>query len=142
MIFTSCYRKTVYNESVAIENLTWNYQQKAFFEVNIQNTHSIHDFYLNVRHLENYRYSNLYVFLNIEFPSGVQTRDTIECILAFPDGKWVGKSSGKLIETSVLLNPCLKFPEEGIYHFEVEQGMRETNLEGISDIGISIRNID
>ena len=98
--------------------------------------HDNKDHNLNVRHLENYRYSNLFVFMHTEFPNGNVTHDTIECMLAMPDGRWMGKGSGTFRSAKVLLNPALRFPLKGDYHFEIEQAMREKELKGITDIGI------
>ncbi|MBQ2499473.1 MAG: gliding motility lipoprotein GldH, partial [Bacteroidales bacterium] len=94
-------------------------------------------FYLNIRHLENYRYSNLYVFLHTEFPNGNITHDTIECTFARPDGSWMSKGSGTIRSAKILLNPALRFPLSGSYHFEIEQAMRDDVLKGITDIGLS-----
>ena len=71
-------------------------------------------------------------------PNGNITHDTIECILATPDGHWVGKSSGSMRNVRINLNE-LRFPLKGTYHFEIEQAMREPVLKGISDIGLFIK---
>ncbi|MBR4137693.1 MAG: gliding motility lipoprotein GldH, partial [Bacteroidales bacterium] len=102
----------------------------------VNDTLTDYAFYLNIRHLENYRYSNLYVFMHTTFPNGNVTHDTIECILAMPDGRWMGKGSGTMRSANVLLNPALRFPLSGEYHFEIEQAMREKELRGITDIGL------
>ena len=96
------------------------------------------DFGIGLRHLENYRYSNLFVFLHTRMPNGNITHDTIECTLATPEGRWIGKSSGSMRDLVVPLNENLRFPLTGTYHFEIEQAMREPVLKGISDIGLYI----
>ena len=63
---------------------------------------------------------------------------TIECTLATPEGRWIGKGSGSMRDLTVPLNENLRFPLTGTYHFEIEQAMREPVLKGISDIGIYI----
>ena len=95
-------------------------------------------FGIGLRHLENYRYSNLFVFLHTKMPNGNVTHDTIECTLATPEGQWIGKSSGSMRDLLVPLNENLHFPLSGSYHFEIEQAMREPALKGISDIGLYI----
>ena len=99
-------------------------------------------FYLNLRHLENYRYSNFYMFLHTTFPNGSQTHDTIECILAYPDGRWIGKGSGSMRTSKILLNNNLQFPLKGNYHFEIEQAMRDAELKGITDIGVRFEKVE
>ena len=134
----SCGNKSVFNENIVIPEARWDNTQLPYFDVNIDDTVGVHSFYINVRHLENYRYSNLYVFLHTTFPNGNQTHDTIECMLAHPDGSWVGRGTGSMRSSEILLNESLRFPVKGTYHFEIEQAMREPVLKGITDIGLHI----
>ncbi|MBO4574226.1 MAG: gliding motility lipoprotein GldH [Bacteroidales bacterium] len=136
VMMTSCGRNTLYDESVVIPDAKWDNQNIPYFDVTVDDTLANYAFYLNIRHLENYSYSNLYVFMHTEFPNGNITHDTIECTLAFPDGRWMGKGSGTMRSAKVVLNPALRFPLNGTYHFEIEQAMRQKELRGITDIGI------
>ena len=136
-ILSSCVNKNViFDESVVISNAAWNNQDFPYFDVNVEDTTSTYNFYLNIRHLENYRYSNFYMFLHTTFPDGNQTHDTIELVLSYPDGRWIGKGSGSMRDNNILLNNNLHFPAKGNYRFEIEQAMRESVLEGITDVGI------
>lgn len=137
-VMSSCSNRMMYDESVVIPEAKWDNKNIPYFDVNVEDTVSIYSFALNVRHIENYRYSNLYIFLHTTFPNGNVTHDTIECTLAYPDGSWVGKGSGSMRSGKILLNPNLRFPIGGVYHFEMEQAMRDEVLKGIADIGISI----
>lgn len=137
-VMSSCSNRMMYDESVVIPETKWDNKNVPYFDVNVEDTVSIYSFALNVRHMENYRYSNLYIFLHTTFPNGNVTHDTVECTLAYPDGSWVGKGSGSMRFDKILLNPNLRFPLGGVYHFEIEQAMRDDILKGIADIGISI----
>lgn len=137
-VMSSCSSSMMYDESVVIPEAKWDNKNIPYFDVNVEDTISVYSFALNVRHIENYRYSNLFVFLHTTFPNGNVTHDTIECTLAYPDGSWVGKGSGSMRSDKILLNPNLRFPLGGVYHFEIEQAMRDEILKGIVDVGISI----
>ena len=134
-------RNVVFDESVIISNASWNNQEFPYFDVNIEDTLSPYNFYLNIRHLENYRYSNFYMFLHTTFPNGNQTHDTIELVLAYPDGRWIGDGSGSMRNNNILLNNNLYFPLKGTYRFEIEQAMREDILDGITDVGICFEKL-
>ena len=143
IVVGSCGNKNViFDESVIINNASWNNEDLPYFDVNVEDTLSTYAFYLNIRHLENYRYSNFYMFLHSTFPNGNPTHDTIECILAYPDGRWVGEGSGSMRASKILLNNTLRFPLKGCYHFEIEQAMREDVLEGITDIGVCFEKVE
>ena len=136
IMLASCGNSKLYDESVVIPDAKWDNENIPGFDVAVDDTLTDYAFYLNIRHLENYRFSNLYVFMHTTFPNGNVTHDTIECTLAYPDGHWMSKGSGTMRSAKVLLNPALRFPLRGDYHFEIEQAMREKELYGISDIGL------
>ena len=136
ILFASCSNNKLYNESIVIPEARWDNDMIPYFDVAVNDTLTDYAFYLNIRHLESYRYSNLFVFMHTTFPNGNQTHDTIECTLAMPDGRWMGKGSGTMRSAKILLNPALRFPLKGDYHFEIEQAMREKVLNGIADIGL------
>ena len=127
-----------FNKRVVIPEAEWRQENRIALDADIYDTISSYVFGIGLRHLENYRYSNLFVFLHIRMPNGNITHDTIECTLATPEGKWLGKSSGSMRDMVIPLNNNLKFPLSGQYHFEIEQAMREPILKGISDIGLFI----
>ena len=127
-----------FNKRIVIPEAEWAQGNRMAFDVNIDDTINGFVFGIGLRHLENYRYSNLFVFLHTRMPNGNVTHDTIECTLATPEGRWIGKSSGSMRDLTIPLNENLQFPLSGTYHFEIEQAMREPVLKGISDIGLYI----
>ena len=135
-IFSCGNKNVIFDESVIIQNASWDNQELPYFDVKVEDTLSAYNFYLNIRHLENYRYSNFYMFLHTTFPNGSQTHDTVEIVLAYPDGRWVGSGTGSMRNNNILLNDNLYFPLKGNYRFEIEQAMREPVLEGVTDVGI------
>ncbi len=137
VIITACGNKG-FDQRKVIPEAKWSVENRIPFDVTVNDSIGIYAFGMSLRHMENYRYSNLYVFLHTTFPNGNLTHDTIQLMLATPEGRWVGKSSGSLRDLRITLNPHMRFPMKGTYHFEIEQAMRETELKGISDIGLFI----
>ena len=137
-LFLSACTSDSFDRRTVIPEAEWRQENRVAFDVDINDTLNGYVFGIGLRHLENYRYSNLFVFLHTRMPNGNVTHDTIECTLATPEGKWLGKSSGSMRDLTVPLNESLRFPLTGTYHFEIEQAMREPVLKGISDIGLYI----
>ncbi|MBR4562359.1 MAG: gliding motility lipoprotein GldH [Bacteroidales bacterium] len=137
-LFLSACTSSNFNMRAVIPEAEWDQNYHIAFDVPVDDTISGYVFGIGLRHLENYRYSNLFVFLHTRMPNGNVTHDTIECTLATPEGRWIGKSSGSMRDLLVPLNENLCFPLSGTYHFEIEQAMREPKLKGISDIGLYI----
>jgi gliding motility-associated lipoprotein GldH len=136
--FSGCDKGTVFDKSQDIPDDVWKSGQVIRFDVPLQDTVNIYKFYLNLRHSTDYRFANIFLFINTTFPDGSRGRDTVECILADPSGKWVGKGISNIRDNQVLLRRGLRFPKKGTYIFEFEQAMREPALEGIMDIGLRI----
>jgi len=137
VLLTSCIDDS-FERRIVIPEAEWRQEDRISFDVDINDTLNGYVFGLEFRHLENYRYSNLFVFLHTQMPNGNITHDTIECTLATPEGRWIGKSSGSMRDLRVPLNENLLFPLKGTYHFQIEQAMREPVLKGISDMGLFI----
>jgi gliding motility-associated lipoprotein GldH len=137
-LLASCGKDAMYDNTKRIPRGVWNKEETVRFEVPVTDTVHPYRFYLNVRHSTDYRYSNVYFFINTVFPDGKKARDTVECILAQPDGKWIGKGISGTRDNQILLRVGLRFPMKGTYLFEFEQAMREDTLNGISDVGLRL----
>jgi gliding motility-associated lipoprotein GldH len=138
VLMTSCGSGVVYDNTKSFDGDVWKSDQIIRFDVNLKDTVSIHSFYLSLRHKTTYRFANLFLFIHTTYPNGKEARDTVECILAEPSGKWLGKGITNIRDYQVLLRRGLRFPQTGTYVFELEQAMREPELEGVMDIGLRI----
>ena len=138
VFFSSCDKKALFEKNTPLYNAEWSKHEIIPFEVNISDTASVYNFYINIRNNTDYAYANLYLFMNTRYPDKEVSRDTIECILADKNGKWFGKGWGKYRFLSLPLGKNVKFFQTGTYIFEFEQAMRTDTLKNISDIGIRI----
>lgn len=140
LFFTSCGKSAFFEENRHITSDKWKQGDTLHYKVLVTDTLHYFDFYLNMRNRSNYRYRNLYLFINTKFPGGGIARDTVECILAAADGKWYGKGMGDIKDSRILLKKAVRFPHAGTYVIGIEQAMREKQLAGISDVGLRIES--
>ncbi|MCX6273067.1 MAG: gliding motility lipoprotein GldH [Bacteroidetes bacterium] len=134
----SCDKSRVFDESSRIRNAEWNRHWPVFFQFPIQDTNALYNVYLQIRNTTDYPFSNLYLFLSTREPDGTKGRDTVECILAGPDGKWTGQGPGKLKANKLLVKKGMRFQHRGTYQIGIEQAMRTEVLTGIADVGIRV----
>lgn len=134
----SCDPARVFEENKKMENNAWDQKSPAVFLVNIRDTAPAYNVYLNVRNAGFYGFSNLFLFINTRFPQGQLVRDTVECTLATPDGKWLGDGLGDIWDNRILFKKDVRFPQPGEYRFELIQAMRINPLPGIMDAGLRI----
>jgi gliding motility-associated lipoprotein GldH len=137
-VLNSCDSNRVYEENFSVENNVWNYEDVKTFAFDITDTLSPLDLYVNIRTTSDYQYSNLYVYLYSAYPNGYSDKDTLEFILAEQDGKWLGESSGTVIENQILISRGGRFPYSGKYTFKIQHAMREKDLPEIIDIGFRV----
>jgi len=136
--FCACDSSAVFEKNQSIKDETWNSKDVVSFDVNITDTLSLHNFYINIRNTTDYNYSNIFLFIDTYLPDDTHSRDTIEFILAEIDGKWLGKGLGKIKENRILIKRSVVFPMIGLYKISLEQAMRVNDLNGIADVGIRI----
>ncbi len=135
---TSCDSKRVFEQNTDIPDNIWNKNEPISFEVPITDTVTLHNVYVNVRNAGSYAFSNLYLFLDTQYPDQTVSRDTLECILADPSGKWLGDGSGDIWDNQILFKKNVRFKHQGTYKFKFEQAMRVSKLPMIMDIGLRI----
>lgn len=137
----SCDSSMVFEKNKEIGKSGWNKSDIAKFNAEINDNTIPYNFYINIRNTNDYQFSNVFLFVKTLYPDGKISVDTVECYLADLDGKWLGKSSGRVIDNRILFKKNVKFPEKGMYSFEFEQAMRVDMLEGIEDFGIRIEKV-
>ena len=92
----SCDSNRIYEKNISIKNSVWELSEKPSFEFNNIDTVSVINLKINIRHSSLYPYSNLWLFINTIDPYGVLNIDTLECVLAKKDGKWIGHGLGDI----------------------------------------------
>ena len=130
--------QVLFQENQKVPNKNWEREHTILFDVEVEDTVKGYDFYIDLRNEGTYPYSNIYMFVNTTFPSGKTVRDTVECILADPSGRWLGKGLGDILDNHILFKQNIRFPKRGVYKVEFEHGMRMKELPAILDVGISI----
>jgi len=139
---SSCDSSKVYEEFVEIDAYTWDMNSPVRYEFEITDTVALHNVYINVRHANQYPYSNLWLFIDSWAPSGQKAVDTLECVLADDHGKWLGSGLGDIWDTQILWKKNVRFASPGKYHVEYKQAMRTEQLVGIMDMGLRVELAD
>lgn len=143
ILFTGCHQNEVYFEYKTVPSGEWNKDSLIQFNFHIDDTIGKYDMFLHLRHYGNYPYQNAWLFLEFIQPkdSITGTTDTIEFYLADNYGKWLGTGVGALKEMPVYLRKQIQFPDTGIYTLRVKQGMRDSLLSGVNDVGLRIEKV-
>lgn len=138
----SCDSNRLYEKYISFEDTIWPRGEKAIFDVEVIDTISRYDLYVNFRHAGDYNYKNLYLFTEIIGPNNLSAVDTLQMILADNRGNWLGKGIGDLYDYTFLFKQDVSFPANGEYVFKIEQAMRDEKLKNVTDIGLRIEKIE
>ncbi|MCY0969148.1 gliding motility lipoprotein GldH [Chryseobacterium wangxinyae] len=129
------------NEDVTMNpiNNKWSKKTAQKFKLEITDPENLKNIIFVVRNNNEYPYSNIRFIVNFKNPkSKIAVVDTLNYILAKPNGEWLGTGFGETKETLFQYRTNYKFPEKGIYEINIQQAMRNDNLPGIEDLGIKV----
>ncbi len=138
VVLSSC-QTTVYEEIKTIDNGKFVYNDTISFDLNIYTTNKPYNVYIDIENTDNYKYSNLFLFVYITSPDNNTIVDTIDVFMADYKGKWVGKPKGENYYGKYLFKQAVAFPKQGIYKTSIVQGMRDDTLKGINKIGLTLQ---
>jgi gliding motility-associated lipoprotein GldH len=160
LLLWSCEQPAFYERSYTFKRNTWEQNVKPRFVVDLKELDKEHVFVLTLRTTTDYKYSNLWVFLNTKNPKGETTREPVEIAVTNPDGSWVGKKTGTIVETEVVfirskdgqfevfdrpgLPPRMlkcSLADAGKYTFMVEQGITQTAIDEVLDLTLLVEKL-
>ena len=142
LFLTSCNDNRVFDSYKSIPASGWKKDSPVVFSFDIASTSQQHNLYLNVRYRIAYKYSNLWLFVEITAPDGTVKDDIIEITLADATGKWLGEGFGGLKTMVNIFRKGETFDKTGVYTVKIQQSMSEDNLKGINDIGFMVEKAE
>lgn len=138
-VIFACNNNSGFGEYKTIPRSTWHRDSMVVFQIPVTDTLKNHDLYVDVRNDIEYKYSNLWLFIDIIQPGDTTAvTDTLEVTLADPSGKWLGHGFGGVKTSEILFRENVFFPVSGNYEIQIKQGMRGQQLEGITEVGFRV----
>ena len=136
---SSCQRSTLLNKTFDTPQPAWAYHEPVCFDLMVEDTTLPYDVTFSLKHTRNFEWMNAFFLITTVFPDMNTTIDTLECVLAMPDGRWLGSRLGKYRSLGFLYKQHIRFPMPGQYRFEVRHAMRNDSLQNINSVGLQIR---
>ena len=137
-VLTSCINDS---EQVFLNNLNgkWDKKTEQKFDFKITDAQNPKNIIFVVRNNNDYPYSNIRMIVNFwDMQTKKKSTDTLNYIMAEPNGAWIGKGFGDTKEIQFQYKVKYQFPANGDYSIGIIQAMRNDNLPGIEDIGVKI----
>jgi gliding motility-associated lipoprotein GldH len=145
----SCDSNRVFDEYQSVSG-QWDKDRIIEFKVTPPDTTNAYNLYVNLRNTEDYKYSNLFLIVELNYPNGKALKDTLKYKMANPDGTFLGTGFSDIKENKLWFKgheePFI-FDEKGEYSINIQHAMRENGsingidkLEGITDVGFRIEH--
>jgi gliding motility-associated lipoprotein GldH len=144
VMLCSCDDKRLFDDYKTIAN-GWHKDSIIAFEFDQKNMVGKHNLYVNIRNNNDYKYSNLFLIVSMEHPNGFTKVDTLQYLMASPDGTLLGEGFTDVKENKLFYKQNFKFSKAGKYKIRIQQAVRKTGkiagdkkLEGISAVGFRL----
>ncbi|WP_029296243.1 gliding motility lipoprotein GldH [Chryseobacterium hispalense] len=139
ILFFSCNSSSTDEVIMNSVDNKWNKKSEQKFNLEISDPQNPKNIIFVVRNNNEYPYSNIRFIVNFtDLQTKKKQTDTLNYILAKPNGEWLGTGFGDTKETLFQYKLNYRFPAKGKYEIDLAQAMRNDILPGIEDIGVKI----
>lgn len=131
---------------------SWELDRAIQFNFTAPDSTNNYGLFINLRNNKDYRYNNLFLIAELNYPNGKTLIDTLEYQMAKPNGEFLGTGFSDLKENKLWykgFNEPFVFEELGDYQLKLKHAMRNNgevegvkHLEGITDLGFRIEALN
>ena len=139
-----CDSSQVFDEYQSVSS-NWDKDELIEFNVSPPDTTNAYDLFINLRNTNDYKYSNIFLIVELNHPNGKVVKDTLEYRMTTAEGEFLGSGFSDVKENKLWYKEGYIFKESGEYLIRIGQAMRENRsvngiekLEGIIDVGFRI----
>ena len=136
LLLASCTSIDLYEKNVAILGFKWESSFRPEFTFTIKDASTPYQLFLVLRHNEKYSYNNIWINLYSQPPGDTMHKAAFELQLANNE-KWLASGMDDIYEHRIKLTDP-QYLRAGVYHFRVEQIMREDPLENVMNVGLRV----
>lgn len=144
----SCDKKRVFDQYQSVGD-AWHKDSIVTFDLPQLEPKKAYNMYVNIRDNDDYPFNNIFLIVSLEQPNRKVKVDTLEYLMANPDGTLLGDGFSDIKENKLFYKSKATFDQKGLYKIHIKQAVRQTGkiegvnaLAGISDVGFRIESID
>lgn len=142
LIFLSCIKTDLYEKQAVIPSQQWFYNYIPEFTFHIDDTTSLYNVYVILRHTDLYKYNNAWLRVGLKTPKDSMKFQNINLVLGTDSKGWQGTGMDDIFEVrkSISSGP-FTFKTSGDYTFSIAQIMRENPLQYILNVGVRVEKV-
>ncbi len=148
LILFSCDKNRLFVQYKTINN-GWHKDSIVTFAFDQEISKMPSNMFINIRNNNDYEFNNLFLIVKLQEPSGLIKVDTLEYLMANPDGTLLGEGFSDIKESKLWYKEKVMFPTKGQYKVSIKQAVRQTGkikgvqkLAGVTEVGFSIESLE
>ncbi len=138
----SCGESYFYNQTQVIDESGWKSDEVLSFPFTLNDSTQKYNLFLDVKHLTDYDYQNLYIKIDTEYPDNKILSDTLSFDFATDIGEWNGKCNGNNCLLRVFLANEVRFKQIGDYKIRISQYSRQDIIKHIKSISFKLQEVE
>ena len=140
--FASCIKAGLFEKQATVPSQQWYYDYVPKFTFNIDDTTSLYNVFVILRHTDLYEYNNLWLRIGLKTPTDSFNYQNVNVVLASDSKGWEGTGMDDIFEVRKSISAApFSFKKPGDYTFSINQIMRENPLKHILNIGIRVEKV-
>ncbi len=138
----SCIKTDLFEKQAVIPDQQWFYNYVPEFTFHIDDTTSLYNVYVVLRHTDLYKYNNIWLRVGLRSPLDSFNFQNINLILGTDSKGWEGSGMNDIFETrkNISSGP-FSFKTSGNYTFSIAQIMRQNPLYYVLNIGLRVEKV-
>ena len=141
-VFASCIKIDLFEKQATIPSQQWFYSNIPKFTFHIDDTTSLYNVYVILRHTDLYEYNNIWLRIGLKTPSDSFNYQNVNVLLATDAKGWEGTGMDDIYEVRKSISAApFSFKTSGDYSFSIQQIMRENPLKNILNVGLRVEKV-
>lgn len=142
LALAACVKTDLFEKSMVIPGNAWKNEFRPAIRFNINDTASLYNVYVILRHTDAYLYNNLWINLYIQSPGDSLKKFQLDLQLADKEKGWLGNGMDDIFEHRIRISQePISFSHSGTYTFTLEQIMRESPLNHVMNAGVRVERV-
>jgi gliding motility-associated lipoprotein GldH len=136
---SACATIDVFERNVAIPDQQWQSSFKPEISFDIDDTTSLYNIFVVIRHTDAYRYNNIWMNVYTQVPGDTINKQRLDLRLATDDKGWLGSGMDDIFEQRIQITKSpQQLSKKGKYVFRLENIMRDEPLQHVMNVGIRV----
>lgn len=137
----SCNKLDSFEQTVFFPQHEWTSNNQPSFQFEIKDTAARYNIYVVIRHEDSYHYNNLWLNVTTTAPGQKAITQKVNLQLANNSAGWLGAGMDDVFDHRIRITNSPIQLKKGVYHFGLQQVMREDPLPALLNAGIRVEKI-